>query len=404
MNILMCSYQLPYPLTQGEKLRLINLSRHIAKKNQIYLLVLDRGINPEHLTIVEKMGIFSKIILIGDIIHFNRYKTIVSQILADNWLPQLSSRKVTLEEYKLLEVIDTYKIDLVHVVGYEAGIFFAKLPYENMLIDLVDSFTLRMKRELSDQKTRTASIYIKYRLLKRIEYFILKYSNHITVVSPIDKQCLLKINPRPKIHVIPLGVDISYFQPTSEPEEIDPSVIFFGVMSYSPNIDAALFILNDIYPLLRKEIPNIKLFIVGRDPPESILKYKDENISVTGSVEDIRPYLQRASLALLPMRKGSGMKGKILEALAMGKPVVTTPCGAESFDERIRSFLLISDNKETLKEQVISTLNDKEKIIETRYNLRKIIIRNHSWESIAEQYEKLYLEITHGVDARKNVG
>lgn len=148
------------------------------------------------------------------------------------------------------------------------------------------------------------------------------YANTV-VVSERDRDELIGINPKLKVTVIPNGVDTYQFRP--RPVQRIPALLFVGNYEYEPNVDAAMRLAADIFPAVQARIPQARLWLVGNAPTAEMQALANENIHVTGRVPDVRPYLARASAFVSPLRLGAGIKNKILEALAMGCPVVGTP-------------------------------------------------------------------------------
>ena len=165
-------------------------------------------------------------------------------------------------------------------------------------------------------------------------------------------------------------------------------------MKFPPNINAVFYIYKKILPLIRSQISDLKFYIVGRDPPRNIKNLADnDHIIVTGFVDDIRHYILKASVVLAPMKSGSGIKIKILEAMAMGKPVVTNPMGAEAFNKEVKNCLLIGETADEIANHVITLLRNKEKRVDVGKKGREIVMKEYTWDRLAEKYEKVYIEL-----------
>src|SRR5262249_44237957 len=131
--------------------------------------------------------------------------------------------------------------------------------------------------------------------------------------------------------VVPNAVDAEVFRPAHLP--IEPmTLLFFGAMDYYPNTDGILFFLREVMPQLKQRYPSLKLYIVGQAPPEAVCRWASDDVIVTGFVDDVRPYLERASVVIAPLRIGGGTRLKIVEAMAMGKAIVSTTMGSEGID------------------------------------------------------------------------
>ena len=260
------------------------------------------------------------------------------------------------------------------------------------ILDLCDSRYLIHKRALKNtsQVFETFSLFFKYLRIKAIEKYLIKHYDAVTFISQVDALFSAKL-AKGYFEVIPNGVDIDYFKPISSINEEFPSIIFFGAMSFKPNIDAVLFFYKEIFSKIKKIFPDIRFYIVGRDPVDEILNLKqDKNVTVTGTVDDVRPFIMKANVVIVPMRMGSGMKNKILEAMALQKPIVCTSLAAESLDKKCQKILFIGDTPEEFANKTIMLLKDEKKRKEVGLKGRELVKEIYSWERSAEKYCKLY--------------
>jgi glycosyltransferase involved in cell wall biosynthesis len=210
-------------------------------------------------------------------------------------------------------------------------------------------------------------------------------------VGQKDYEFLKTLSPRANVALIPNGVDTDCFYPIEKEKSGYPIMIFSGNMKFLPNIDAVLYFYNDIFPLVRSKIPNIRLYIVGASPPEKIKRLSnDENVVVTGYVDDIRTFIAKADVVICPMRMGAGIKNKILEAMAMGKAVISTLIGAEGIDAINRENILISNSPGDFVENIIAILSNDELRNKITKNARKLINENYTWDICSRRYEELY--------------
>ncbi len=261
------------------------------------------------------------------------------------------------------------------------------------VLDLVDCSSLYYKRELRFSKSPVELFKNCFKLFRatRIENYLLGRFDATTVVSPVDKWFLRRLNMEADIRTIRNGVDVDSFSLGNNVNEDYPSILFSGDMSYSVNIDAALYIHRKILPLIRSEVAEIKFYIVGKNPHYKIKKLaKDCRVVVTGFVENMGRYISRSSVVLAPMRKGSGIKNKILEAMALGKPVVTNPIGAESLDQDALECLVIGKNAEEIAQKTIELLRNRHLRSHLGRRASEIIRQKYTWEACATEYEKLY--------------
>jgi glycosyltransferase involved in cell wall biosynthesis len=201
--------------------------------------------------------------------------------------------------------------------------------------------------------------------------------------------------------VIPNGIDLAEFVAPSPPP--DPAtIVFSGLMSYYPNEQAMRWFLDAIFPVVRRKLPHARLVIAGAAPPRWLIDRADDRIEVTGRVPDIRPYLARAMVVIAPLLIGGGTRVKILEAAAMGKPVVSTTVGAEGLDLRDGDSILLADDPPSFADHVISLLEDPARAARIGGNGRRHVAEHFDWDRIGERVSRL-LHARLGLTARPDV-
>ena len=209
-------------------------------------------------------------------------------------------------------------------------------------------------------------------------------SRGVLVTSAREASLLKSSLPNAAVHVVPNGVDLENFRDADNACEIDDHIVFTGAMDYYPNIDAVLHFARECWPLIRSKAPRVTWAIVGRNPPSSVLKLgKVPGITVTGSVPDVRPYLAAATVAIAPLRIGSGTRLKILEALAMKKAVVSTSVGCEGLDVVPGTHLIMVDQPEAFAQCVVDLLQDQNKRAALGSAGREFA-RAYSWQRIGD--------------------
>ncbi len=228
-----------------------------------------------------------------------------------------------------------------------------------VVVDLDDLEYEKKKRAIDQSGMRPGLLYdyAEYFRLRRLETSVHGPQCEVVVCSKEQK---VKLGDGPAIHIIPNGVDLPDGPEPAEPQPVDASMIFCGCMSYGPNIDAVLFFCREILPLVHLQRPDAVLFIVGKDPPASVRSLSDgKRVVVTGRVPEVAPFYRKASLAVCPVRYGSGTRIKILDAFAFRKPVVSTTIGAEGIAARPGENILLADDPEQFASACVSVLNDQ---------------------------------------------
>jgi len=266
------------------------------------------------------------------------------------------------------------------------GYYLWKYKINNSICDVIDSTGLLLKTVLENKKIsikdRISYIYSYIYNVMWERRYLSKCENIITISKRDKRELALHISVD-RIHVLENGVDHEYFDPAVfAPYEERDEIIFSGVMDYEPNHDAAVYLIKEIWPKLRKRVQNYKLKIIGRNPKSSLIdiakNYKD--VVVTGEVDDIRKEMVGAKVMICPIRLGAGMKNKILEAFAMGIPVVSTTEGAEGIDFENGKEGFITDNINEMTEHIERIVtNDKLRAV-IKKNARMKVMSKYAWE------------------------
>jgi glycosyltransferase involved in cell wall biosynthesis len=228
----------------------------------------------------------------------------------------------------------------------------------------------------------------EYRTTAQAERRYLKLADHVLAVSDTDRDFFGRIIEPGKITVIPTGVDLDFFQPAAG-EEQPNTLVFTGSMDYMPNEDGICYFIEQILPRVQSQIPNVALQVVGRRPSPRLLKLAamTPGVKVTGGVEDIRPYVQRGSVYVVPLRVGSGTRLKIFEAMAMGKAVISTSVGAEGLPVRSEQDILIADTPEAFANAVVRLLGDHKLRGDLGRAARELVVQKDGWASVAKHFE-----------------
>ena len=216
------------------------------------------------------------------------------------------------------------------------------------------------------------------------------------VVSDEEYNAMKMLCPEARCAVVPNGVNTDFFKPLEISEEW-PSLVFVGHMSSPPNVDAIMYFHSRVYDALKQRFPDLTLSLVGQDPSPAIRALAtDPSICVTGFVEDVRPYIARASVVIAPFVSGRGIKNKVLEAMAMGKPVVTTSIGVRGIEVTHCEHLCIADNPVKFADQVEALLLDTAKRRRMGHQAREFVKKHHAWARVTEKIEAIFYEVQNG--------
>ncbi len=228
----------------------------------------------------------------------------------------------------------------------------------------------------------------EYRTTALAERRYLNLADHVLTVSDTDRDLFARTIKPSKITVISTGVDSDFFHPATG-EEQPNTLVFTGSMDYMPNEDGICYFMQQILPRVRLHLPNVALLVVGRRPSARLLKLAamTPGVEVTGGVEDIRPYVQRGSVYVVPLRVGSGTRLKIFEAMAMGKAVISTSLGAEGLPVRSEQNILIADTPEAFSNAIVRLLGDRNLRSNLGRAARELVVQKQSWASVVQHFE-----------------
>jgi len=250
----------------------------------------------------------------------------------------------------------------------------------------VEAIIWRRHYEVARNPLWKALSWREWKTMAAAERRYLQKADHVLAVSDNDRDEFLRFLDPSKITVIPTGVDVEYFKPNPEPAA-PHSLVFTGSMDWLPNEDAIFYFVKEILPLIRQQVPGVSLCVVGRKPSPRLqqLAATETNIELTGWVEDIRPFMARGSICIVPLRIGGGTRLKIFEAMAMAKPVVSTSIGSEGLPVRDSEHLLLADDPSKFADAVITLLRDSERRTRISLAARQLVEQNYSWAQVANR-------------------
>jgi sugar transferase (PEP-CTERM/EpsH1 system associated) len=266
--------------------------------------------------------------------------------------------------------------------------------------DSVDCITHLFKQTARRSKRFHRRWLTKFELSRTEQYegWLTSQFDRTLVTSPADKEALLSLSAHGRfdlpVSVIPNGVDLDYFSPGNDDARQPDTLVMSGKMSYHANVSMALQLVEHILPRVWAQRPGVMLWIVGQDPPREIQALAENpKIIVTGRVEDIRPYLQQASVAVAPLTYGAGVQNKVLEAMASATPVVVTRLAVGALAAQPGRDVLVADDAEGFARCILKLLNDRSLQRQVGRAGRRYVERYHQWDTIASQLEGVYHEV-----------
>jgi glycosyltransferase involved in cell wall biosynthesis len=399
VKILTVCDRYPYPLTNGQNLRIFHYVAQLGGRHQFDLLCYGDGNVPEPIRP-----------LFGAVESFPKPQAarragvgrIVDALDVEKFIP--SSEDI---RRHLARTLDERGYDLVWVSGWDMIVNLPRPLRVPLLADVVDDGVLEYWRELKSLRSparmaRTAKwVFMNYLFERR--YF--GPADGCLFVSEIDAGFFAKICRRTPTYVVHNGVDADYFRPLGA--DCDRrNLVFEGNIAFAPNADGILWFCEDVLPRIRAAMPDVTLTIVGKDPPPAICAQASPFVEVTGYVDDVRPYVDRAAIFVCPLRKGAGIKNKVLQAWAMGKAVVATTPSTGGLAIAEGQNIVVRDGAQPLADAIVRVLGDEQKRLALGNAARATIVERYTWAAKARELERAMQEIAAGTsrtEARRRV-
>jgi len=305
-------------------------------------------------------------------------------------------------EHCLSRLLQEEAFDVVHIEHLRAARLVRAVAGIPAVYDAVDCISLlfeQTRRRGSQWHSRLMAL-IDLGRTRRYEAWLLTQYDQVIVTSSRDKGALERLaarylpaeaRPAP-ITVVTNGVDLTYFRPWTDAGPRDGrTVVFTGKMSYHANVAAALYFAQEVLPHIWAKDDRVRFQIVGKDPPEAVRQLaSDRRIHVTGTVDDLRPYLARATVAVCPTLYAVGVQNKVLEAMAMGTPVVSTPAGCAALAAQAGQEMLVAEGAKALAEAVLQVVSDHALAERLSAAGRRYVEARHNWEAIARKLVGVY--------------
>lgn len=405
MRILFLTPQLPYPPHQGTTLRNFNIIKQLAPRHEIHLLTFG---TPDELanSPLRELGVRIEIAPPPTRSPIQRaFETFF------NPLPDMARRihSPALVQ-KLARLWQEQRYDVIQIEGIEMANSWLEIERSTFNVqrstlvfdDHNAEWTLQKTAYETDKKIFRrwhGALYswIQYHKLKRFERAVCLQADAVVAVSQPDADAIAALDQNIKPLVIPNGVDCDYYVPSDgvcAKPLAELSIVFTGKMDYRPNIDACVWFAEEILPRVRKELPLAHVSFVGQKPNATVLALRERpGVEVTGFVPDTRPYIADAAVFAVPLRMGSGTRLKVLEAMAMGKAIVSTSFGVSGIEYENGREVLIADDAASFANALAALLRDREKARALGVNARRLVQEKYEWKKLAPQFEEIYARV-----------
>ena len=417
MKILFLSQIIPWPLDAGPKVKTWNVLQRLRQQgHEIVFFSFVREEEKKYLSHIEKnfLSVYTVPIRrsrIADIYYFARSIMSGRPFLVER--DDFLKMRTLIREILAQEHIEVIHADQLTMVQYAYNQRFPKNKHKQVDRGNTPPYVIFDAHNavwtILDRMAQTASFWLKpfirFEMKKVLAYegALVQNVDCTLAVSKIDRQALRVAHNSyieehtgdvDNINVIPIAVNTQRLSPVTHNTD-SLNILTIGSMHYPPNADGIRWFINEVYPIILKEIPQATLTVVGKNPPADIIKTSQEfgeNIKLTGYVEELDPYFEHAAVEVVPVRAGGGMRVRLLEAFSKGMPVVTTTVGLEGIEATDKVHVLVQDTPIDFAQAVVALLRDEQYQKLLGKNARELVVTQYDWEVALKKLDSVYSE------------
>ncbi|CAN5795396.1 TIGR03087 family PEP-CTERM/XrtA system glycosyltransferase [soil metagenome] len=387
MKILCLTSRVPWPLEKGDKLRAYHQIRHLSKKHTIILCAInDATLHPDAEKELKKFCSEIHVFNISRIgVVFNLIRGLFSGIpLQVAYFTSPSAKR------RIDAVISKSKPDRIFAQLIRSAEYVRHHKEIPRTLDYMDIFSKGIERRISKVNVLWRWIFkMEWKRLLNYEAAVFNDFNSLTIISQQDRDLLTVADPS-AVHVIANGVDTDFFRPMAA--EKDFELLFNGNMNYPPNVESAVYLAEKILPIVHKKKPGTRILISGASPAAEVLALQSEHIIVTGWVDDIRKSFARSKILVAPMQSSIGLQNKLLEAMAMKIPCVTTTLSNNALKAIPDSQVLVADTPEQFATHIHMLLDHPDKAEQLAENGYRMVHDRYNWEQTCNALEQVILK------------
>jgi len=398
-NILYVVHRVPYPPDKGDRIRAFHLLRFLSHHASVHLACL--ADEPLGDGVREALGQYVARLAIFPVGGWSRWWRIGGSLACGRTVTegafQSPDLRATLQAWCADTRFHATLSSSSAVAGYQRLSALHPVP---AVVDLVDVDSQKWFDYAAASRWPRSWLYgLEGRRLRRLEQGLPAWARAITVVTEAEADLYRQFAPGSPIHAVGNGVDLDYFQPATTPEET--ACVFVGALDYRPNVDAACWFTHSVWPAIRRVRPETRVYLVGRRPTPAVQALAAiPGVEVVGQVPDVRPYLERAAVAVVPLQIARGVQNKVLEALAMGKATVASPMTLAGLRGAATPGVLMASTVEEWGEAVLRLLDDAPLRRQLGEAGRRYVADHHCWDRCLEPFlDLLQLRARQGPDA-----
>ena len=395
MRILWVKTELLHPVDKGGKIRTYNMLKELKRDHHITYLALDDG-SAGAAAREQAQEYCNELVCVPHLQREKFSKGFYAELLANlaSRFPYAIKKYESAEMRRQIVERSNNQTDDVVICDFLAPAI--NVPRSLSCPSILFQHNVEAmiwKRHFEVQNNAAKKTYLRgqWRKMVRFEREACRRFNAVIAVSAEDRDQMRKEYGVEAVFEVPTGVDIDFFRPSGK-ENVDPhNVVFTGSMDWLPNEDAIRYYTEQILPIVRRAIPDATLTVVGRNPYPSLLELsrRDAAVVVTGRVDDVRPYMERAAAYVVPLRIGGGTRLKIYEAMAMEKAIVSTTVGAEGLPVTDGKELRIADTPETFAAAVIDLLTNRQAAEQLGHDAASVVRERFGWDGVAKRFAEI---------------
>jgi sugar transferase (PEP-CTERM/EpsH1 system associated) len=383
MRILILTSRLPYPPDRGDRSRVFNFIKHLSRAHELSLAsFIAKESEQEHLASLQSFCQDMRVVIISQL------RSMLS-VLCNLWrrdpLQVLYYRSAAMRRLVDQMLVEN-QFDVIYVHLFRMAPYVADRPDLYRVVDLTDIISQEIVRSMPYRGLVSRLVYrLETPRIQRYERHVAEIFEETWLISEADKRVLSTTCSAANIRVVPIGIDEDRLYPTGQPCEPN-SLIFVGHLRVFHNVDAVTHLVQDVLPLVRQQIPSCTLKIVGANPNSQVQRLaSDSAVTVTGFVPDLNDHLNRAAVFVAPLRFAAGVQTKVLEAMAVARPVVTTSVVNIGLGAQQGQEVLVADDAATMANQIITLLRDEQLRIQIGYAGLEFIRRNYTWDRVVKR-------------------
>jgi len=383
MRIIVLTSRFPFPLDKGDKLRAFHHIKQLSKLNEVHLIsISDKNVTNKQIKELEKYC------LSVNVFKLKKWKIYINLFFGffSNKPFQIKYFYQRAIHQKIKKLINKISPDHIFCQLIRCVPYVQHEHHYSKTLDYMDAFSKGIERRIENGGWMKQLLKIEAIRLVKYENLAFEYFDHHCIISENDRSFIFH-EKKETIKIITNGIDYDFFEPKEIEKKYD--LVFIGNLSYAPNVDAALFIANELLPKLIKINSEIKILINGANPANQLLKLKNTNLDIVGWTNDIRESYLSAKIFLAPMRIGTGLQNKLLEAMALNIPCITSELANQALKAKHGHQILIGKNPDEYIEHISNLLIDEQLRLKIGKEGRKYINGTFNWETTSKELQEL---------------